>query len=112
MHIGCDGWHHAPTTSTEPKMPRRAQQAERAYDDWKSADAAAREAETRLSAAWDESDVTGEPPSETLIAEVTHKRVIANDRLTAAMNAMRAHRPAFSQSVDPASDQSSLSPER
>lgn len=60
-------------------------QAEQAYLDWKQADAAARDAETRLSDAWKEYDRTGRAPSEALMAEVHRLRSIANDRLTFAM---------------------------
>ena len=63
-------------------------QARRAYDDWRSADTAAREAEHRLAGAWIALDMGGEPPSKELLAEVSRLRALASDRLQAAVLAL------------------------
>ena len=62
------------------------EKARQAYDEWKQADARAREAEGRLSQAWDTyfETRTSPPPAE-LIQEVSRLRAVANDRLTVAM---------------------------
>lgn len=62
--------------------------AKRAYEDWQTADTAAREAERRLKAAWLALDMGGEPPSRELLVEVSRLRAIANDRLNAAVLAL------------------------
>ena len=60
--------------------------AKRAYDHWKQADAAARAAESRLGEAWEGFfSRKASAPEESLIAEVSRLRAIANDRLTSAM---------------------------
>lgn len=57
-----------------------------AFEDWKSAEAAAREAERQLAAAWESYELTrGAPPTRELMEEVSRRRAIANDRLTLAM---------------------------
>ena len=64
-------------------MPEKSRQA---YDEWKQADARAREAEVRLSQAWDDYFARrGAPPTAQLIQDVSRLRAIANDRLTATM---------------------------
>ena len=67
-------------------MPNKAKQA---YREWQEADAAARQAESRLAQAWKDMDATGKLPSPQLMAEVSRLRSIANDKLTVAMLAMR-----------------------
>jgi ferric-dicitrate binding protein FerR (iron transport regulator) len=67
-------------------VPEKARQA---YQEWKQADARAREVEARLARSWDEYfGNRGPAPSQELIQEVSRLRAIANDRLTAAMMAM------------------------
>jgi hypothetical protein len=62
------------------------ERARQAYEEWKLADARARQAEGRLAKAWDDyfGTRTTPPPAE-LIQEVSQLRAVANDRLTAAM---------------------------
>lgn len=63
--------------------------AKRAYDHWKQADAAARDAEIRLATAWEGYFARkSRAPGEELIREVSQLRAIANDRLTSAMVSM------------------------
>lgn len=65
------------------------ERARQAYEEWKQADARARQAESRLALAWDEYfGVKSAPPSAELIQEVSQLRAVANDRLTAAMLTM------------------------
>jgi ferric-dicitrate binding protein FerR (iron transport regulator) len=67
-------------------MPERARIA---YEDWKRADEAAREAENRLKEAWDRFDrKEGPPPSEEQMAAVSRLRAAANEKLAAAMARM------------------------
>ena len=62
------------------------QRARQAYEEWKHADARARQAESRLAQAWDEYFAArSAPPGADLIQEVSQLRAVANDRLTAAM---------------------------
>ena len=62
-----------------------------AYEEWKQADARARQAESRLAQAWDEYFASrNKPPAAELIQEVSRLRAVANDRLTAAMLMMGA----------------------
>jgi hypothetical protein len=62
------------------------EKARQAYDEWKLADARAREAEARLASAWDTYfEVRMNPPPAELIQEVSRLRAVANDRLTVAM---------------------------
>lgn len=80
-------------------MTERARQA---YEEWKQADARARQSEARLAKAWDDYFATrGSPPSADLIQEVSQLRAVANDRLTAAMLMMGAARR---DSTNPGSD--------
>lgn len=60
-----------------------------AYEDWKRADEAAREAENQLKEAWDRFDrKQGPPPSEQLMAAVSRLRAAANEKLASAMEKM------------------------
>jgi hypothetical protein len=62
------------------------EKARQAYDEWKQADARAREAEGRLAHAWDTYfEIRTSPPAAELIQEVSRLRAVANDRLTVAM---------------------------
>ncbi|MEJ6020974.1 hypothetical protein [Ramlibacter sp. PS4R-6] len=80
-------------------MTERARQA---YEEWKQADARARQAESRLAKAWDEYfGARTVPPSAELIQEVSQLRAVANDRLTAAMLMMGAARRRDSTDPDP-----------
>lgn len=64
-------------------------EARRAFDAWKQADAQARGAETRLALAWDGYfSRRGEPPPPELVHEVSSLRAVANERLSAAMRAL------------------------
>jgi ferric-dicitrate binding protein FerR (iron transport regulator) len=66
----------------------------KAFTDWKSAEAAAREAERRLSTAWEHFERSrGEPPGADLLAEVSRRRTVANERLTAAIRILDATAP-------------------
>jgi hypothetical protein len=59
-------------------------------DQWKSAEASAREAERRLAAAWEHFERTRtEPPSPDLFEDVTLRRRLASERLSEAMRALR-----------------------
>jgi hypothetical protein len=67
-------------------VPDKARQA---YQEWKLADARAREVEARLAQAWDDYFANrGAAPTHELIQEVSSLRAVANDRLTVAMLAM------------------------
>jgi hypothetical protein len=67
-------------------VPEKSRQA---YQEWKQADARAREVESRLAHSWDEYFASrGPAPTQELIQEVSQLRAIANDRLTAAMIAL------------------------
>jgi hypothetical protein len=67
-------------------VPDKARQT---YQEWKQADARARETEARLGRTWDDYFAgRGPAPEQSLIQEVSQLRAIANDRLTAAMVAM------------------------
>jgi nucleotide-binding universal stress UspA family protein len=67
-------------------VPDRARQS---YQEWKQADARAREVEARLSRTWDDYFASrGSAPAQELIQEVSRLRAVANDRLTAAMIAL------------------------
>jgi ferric-dicitrate binding protein FerR (iron transport regulator) len=69
------------------------ERARQAYEEWKQADARARQAESRLAKAWDEYfGARRSPPEAELIQEVSQLRAVANDRLTAAMLMMGAAR--------------------
>jgi hypothetical protein len=69
------------------------QASRRAYDEWKSADAAARAAEEQLARAWEDYFAhRGSAPSHGLIREVSRRRAIANDRLSHAMSAISESR--------------------
>lgn len=69
------------------------QASRRAYDEWKSADAAARAAEEQLARAWEDYfSRRGSAPSHHLIREVSLRRAIANDRLSHAMSAISESR--------------------
>jgi ferric-dicitrate binding protein FerR (iron transport regulator) len=69
------------------------ERARQAYEEWKQADARAREAEGRLARTWDEYFGSRKtPPTAELIQEVSQLRAVANDRLTAAMLMMGAAR--------------------
>jgi ferric-dicitrate binding protein FerR (iron transport regulator) len=58
----------------------------RAFEAWRDADTAAREAEQRLQHAWNDYALgAGAPPSRELIHEVSHLRRLAHERLTAAI---------------------------
>lgn len=58
----------------------------RAFESWRDADTAAREAEQRLQQAWNEYALgMATPPARELIQEVTHLRRIAHEKLTAAI---------------------------
>jgi len=62
------------------------ERSRQAYDEWKQADARARQAEVRLAQAWDDYFARrGGPPAAQLIQEVARLRAVANDRLTATM---------------------------
>lgn len=65
-----------------------SEQARRAYKDWRTADTAAREAERRLKGAWIAHEMGGEPPSKQLAEEVSRLRVIANEKLHAAVKSL------------------------
>jgi hypothetical protein len=57
-----------------------------AYAAWKQADALAREMETELAQTWERySEKSGDPPTQELIAEVSLRRSVANDKLTLAL---------------------------
>jgi hypothetical protein len=61
-------------------------QAKKAYQDWQDAEARARQAEEKLRIAWEAFDgKQGHAPSPDLIAEVSHCRAVANEKLTSAM---------------------------
>lgn len=66
-------------------MPKNAA---RAYAEWHDADTKAREAESRLKAAWLAYDREDEAPPAELLAEVSMLRSIANDKLKAAVEAL------------------------
>jgi hypothetical protein len=69
------------------------QSARTAFEAWKEADALARGAETRLAQAWDgyfKSRST--PPGRELVHEVAVLRLAANEKLSAAMQALGAKR--------------------
>ena len=69
------------------------QASRKAYDEWKSADAAARAAEEQLAKAWEEYFARHSgAPSHTLIREVSRRRAVANDRLSHAMSAIAGSR--------------------
>lgn len=71
------------------------QASRKAYDDWKSADASARDAEEQLARAWEDYfSRRGAAPSHTLIREVSLRRAVANDRLSHAMSAISESRSA------------------
>ena len=66
-----------------------AEQAARAYDEWKRADAMARDAEAKLALAMnDHLAKKGPPPGEDLLREVSRLRGLANDKLTVAIARM------------------------
>ena len=67
-----------------------SQKAQQAFEAWKEADALARDAETQLAKAWDKyfSSHGGEPPARELVREVARLRVMANNRLGAAMDVL------------------------
>lgn len=70
--------------------------AQQAFDAWKRADVQARGAETRVAQAWDGYFARrAEPPSRELVREASSLRAVADQRLTAAMQAlgMGAERP-------------------
>ena len=70
-----------------------SERARRAFDDWKQADARAREAEAKLARAWDNYfETRSAPPDASLLDEVSSLRAIANDRLTVAMLSMNLPR--------------------
>lgn len=65
------------------------QPGQSAYDAWKHADQRARDAEERLAQAWSLFDRDlGEPPSESLLAEVSRLRQEAHECLRAALRAL------------------------
>ena len=69
------------------------QASRRAYDEWKSADAAARAVEEQLARAWEDYfSRRGSAPTHTLIREVSRRRAVANDRLSHAMLAISESR--------------------
>lgn len=69
------------------------QASRKAYDDWKSADASARDAEEQLAKAWEDYFTRrGSAPSHSLIREVSLRRAVANDRLSHAMSAISESR--------------------
>jgi hypothetical protein len=56
---------------------------------WKKADAQAREAELRLTSAWEDYEVhRNAPPSEELMGDVARLRRLANEKLGVAMMLM------------------------
>jgi hypothetical protein len=58
-------------------------------DEWKSAEASAREAERRLAAAWEHFERTRtDPPTPELFEEVTLRRRLASERLSQTMRAL------------------------
>lgn len=76
-------------------MPERARQS---YQEWKQADARAREVEARLARCWDDYFAKrGAAPTSELIQEVSRLRAVANDRLTVAMLAMDVERSGDSE---------------
>jgi len=65
------------------------QPARNAFEAWKEADALARGAETRLAEAWDGYFRSrSAPPGRELVHEVARLRVAANEKLSAAMQAL------------------------
>jgi ferric-dicitrate binding protein FerR (iron transport regulator) len=57
-----------------------------AFEAWRDADTAAREAEHRLQEAWGDYALgTGSPPAKDLIQEVARLRRVAHEKLTAAI---------------------------
>jgi hypothetical protein len=58
--------------------------------DWREADALAREAETRLKRAWGNHEAGGPRPSERLLEDVARLRQDANDKLRVAMQRVGA----------------------
>lgn len=66
-----------------------SERARTAYEEWKRADEAAREAENQLREAWDRFDrKEGAPPGEELMAAVSRLRAAANEKLAVAMARM------------------------
>lgn len=67
----------------------KEQPGQSAYDAWKQADRRAREAEERLALAWGRFDSgSGEPPPESLLAEVSRLRHEAHELLRAALRSL------------------------
>lgn len=66
------------------------EKARRAHDEWLAADAHASDAENRLKLAWDAYERDGPVPDDSLAADVSRLRTIANDRLIGAVMALRA----------------------
>lgn len=63
-----------------------SEKARHAIDEWKQADAAARAAEVRLTAAWNDYHLQKAPaPTAALLAEVARLRQIAQEKLAAAI---------------------------
>lgn len=68
-----------------------SERARSAYEEWSAADAKAREAEVTLARSWRAYfDGRGTPPDDELIDEVSRLRAAANERLSAAMDAIDA----------------------
>lgn len=72
-------------------MTNRARQA---HADWLKADNDAREAESALKKAWFAFETGGPVPPDSLVADVSRLRAVANDRLTMAMLALGEARAA------------------
>lgn len=79
-------------------------EAKRAYEEWRDAEAAARLAEAELAAAWRRfSEKAGPAPTESLMAEVSRRRRVANACLSRAMARMAEARPGSGSSTWPSS---------
>jgi hypothetical protein len=69
-----------------------------AYDEWKRADAAAREVESRLQAVWAAWDMGADPPTAAVLAEVSRLRSVANYRLATVVASLSE--PNFGRRAD------------
>lgn len=68
-----------------------------AYEEWKRADSAAREVESRLQAVWAAWDMGADPPTAAVLAEVSRLRAAASYRLAvvvASLSETSVHRRA------------------
>ena len=84
-------WVKGPLLSPSASSIRRVtEKARRAHDEWLAADAHASDAENRLKVAWNAYETDGPVPDDSLAADVSRLRAIANDRLTGAVMALRA----------------------